>query len=87
MILVSDDDRIARFHPLAKRLRQDIGVLRRGGPETQFFGLNSKHRGQAGAGLVHLLATKAAGFIRTVGLNLALVVEARQPVDHRGARV
>ena len=87
MVLVGDDDGLARLHPLAKGLGQHIGVGRGRGAETDLVALDPHQRGQAAAGLVHLLAAQAAGVIGAVGLHLALVVEPRQPLDHRTAGV
>jgi hypothetical protein len=72
---------------LPERLRQHIGVGGGRGAEAQLVGLHPHHRRQPRARLVHLLAAQARGGIGSIGLHLALAVEARQPVDHRRAGV
>ncbi len=88
VVLVRHDDGPALARkPAAHRLRQNVGVGRGRGAEGQLVLLHPHQGGEAATRLVHLGARRMRGGIGRIGLHLALVVEAAQPVDHRPAGV
>jgi len=87
VILICNDNRVARREVLPERLRQNIGVLRGRRPKAQLVHLDTQHGGQTGARLVHFRACKGGGLIRRIGLHLALRIISREPTDHRGAGI
>ena len=87
VILIGDDDGLARLQHLPKGLRQHIGVLGGRGAKAQLIARNSEDRGHARAGLIHFLSAKARGGVVRIGLHFALGVEPGQPVDHLPAGI
>jgi len=87
VILVGDDDLVARGHQRAEGAGQDIGVLAGRGAEMHRFRLDPEPGGEALVALVHPRPGPARGRIGSVGLHLGLEVELVQPAHHRPGRV
>jgi hypothetical protein len=81
VVLVRDDDLVARLEVAAQRLGQDVGVLRRGGSEVQLVRSGVEPGGEPRPRGVHLLAGARGGRESVVRLDPGLAVVATEQVD------
>ena len=87
MILIGDDDGVARFQELAKGLRQHISILRCRRAERNLVCFNAHDRREAHARLIHFCAAKTRRLKVVIGLNFSLAVKPRQAVNHLAAGI
>ena len=87
MILICDNHRVAGRQGVGKGLRQDIGVLACRRAEAELVGLDIHQRCQPCARIIHLGTAGRARRIAAIGLDLALCIEAMEPVDNLTAGV
>ncbi len=87
VILVRDDDLVARAQQLAEGLSEHVGVLRGGRTEVHFLRRHVQVPGKAAAGRIHPFSGFERSGIRVVGLHLEAAVVLDQALDHRAAGV
>jgi hypothetical protein len=87
VILVRDDDLVARLQEPTERLREHVGVLRGGGTEVHFLGAHVQVLGEPDVRGVHPLPGLARCRIGIVRLHLESAVVFVQAIDHRAAGV